>query len=169
MVSSNAILSRLPQYVDEWELIKQDQYVPDIIKEVARVHRLFAEYYDCFSDLFYDTDPGVVADSLYEFCREYIRYKEEDVMLQTSALPTGILHRGYGDCKHYALFTAGVIGSLNRLYGCCFRAEFYFVGYGKAEEPYHVYVVVQDSDEDIWVDPTPGSGGMPTLIIPKPV
>src|SRR5689334_8181824 len=120
VVSANSVLSRLPPYADEWELIKKDQYVPDIIKEVSAAHRLFAEYYDQFSDLFYDTDPRVVADSLYAFCKEYIQYREEDVNFQTSALPTGILYRGYGDCKHYALFTAGVIGSLNRLYGCCF-------------------------------------------------
>lgn len=169
VVSAEQVLCRLPPYSDQWELIKQDQYVPDIIKEVSTAHKLFAGYYDCFSDLFFDKDPQVVADSLYAFCKENIRYREEDVNFQTSALPTGILYRGYGDCKHYALFSAGVIGSLNRLYGCCFDAKFYFVGYGRAKEPYHVYVCVKDRANDIWLDPTPGSGGTPNLIIPKPV
>jgi hypothetical protein len=169
VVSANAVLSRLPPYADEWELIKKDQYVPDIIKEVSTAHKIFAGYYDQFADLFYDTDPLVVADSLYAFCKENIQYREEDVNFQTSALPTGILYRGYGDCKHYALFAAGVIGSLNRLYGCCFNAEFCFVGYRGATEPYHVFVSVKDDDVDIWVDPTPGSGGTPTLVIKKPV
>lgn len=169
VVSVNGVLSRLPPYADEWVLIKRDQYVPDIIKEVTTAHRLFAGYYDQFSYLFYDENPGVVADSLYDFCKENIRYREEDVHFQTSALPTGILYRGYGDCKHYALFTAGVIGSLNRLYGCCLNAEFWFVGYRGAKEPYHVFVNVRDSENDIWVDPTPGSGGTPTLVVTKPV
>lgn len=169
MVSANMVLSRLPPYSDEWELIKKDQYVPDIIKEVGTAHKLFADYYDQFSDLFYDTDPRVVADSLYAFCKEYISYREEDINFQTSALPTGLLYRGYGDCKHYALFSAGVIGSLNRMYGCCFDAEFCFVGYRGAKEPYHVFVSVKDRAEDIWLDPTPGSGGTPTLLITKPV
>jgi hypothetical protein len=169
MVTPEMILRRLPPYVDLWELIVSEQYVPDIIKEVTSAHHAFAEYYDMFSDLFYSTDPETIGNRLYSFCKSYIKYREEKVEFQTTALPTGILHRGYGDCKHYASFIAGVIGSLNRLYGCCFVAYFLFVGYGRAKEPYHVYVSIEDSDQEIWVDPTPGSGGTPTLIVSKRV
>lgn len=168
------VLDRLPPYRDEWELIKETQYVPDIIQEVCAAHRMFSGYYDCFSDLFYKPDPARVADSLYDFCKKYLVYREEPVKLQTSAIPAGIIERGYitgqgVDCKHYSLFCAGVIGSLNRLYGRCCDADFYFVGYDGATEPYHVYVCVRDEEKDIWVDPTPGSGGTPSLIIQKPV
>jgi hypothetical protein len=44
-----------------------------------------------------------------------------------------------------------------------------FVGYGRAKEPYHVFVSVQDSENDIWLDPTPGSGGIPSLVVSKPL
>jgi|SRR5688500_17778266 len=169
MVTPDMILDRLPPYLDEWELIKREQYVPDIINEICTAHQMYGAYYDAFSDLFYSTDPETVADRLYSFCKTYITYQEETVDNQTSAVPTGILHRGHGDCKHYALFTAGVIGSLNRLYNCCFDAYFYFVGYRRAKEPYHVYVSIMDSEQEIWLDPTPGSGGTPTLVVPKPV
>lgn len=171
MVTPEMILLRLPPYLDEWELVKEVQYVPDIIKEVCAAHELFAPHYDRFSGLFYDTDPAVVADSLHDFCKRYIRYQEESVKTQTSAIPAGILSRGFGDCKHYSLFCAGVIGSLNRLYGCCFVSAFYFAGYRRAKEPYHVFVSVVDSERgnEIWLDPTPGSGGTPTLIVAKPV
>lgn len=174
MVTPEMILSRLPAYQDEWYLINEHQYVPDIMREVATAHKLFAAYYDKFADLFYNADPLTVADNLYAFCKTYLRYKEEPVKAQTTCLPTGILHRGYVtgegvDCKHYALFSAGVIGSLNRLYQCCFEAKFYYVAYRRVKEPYHVFVVVKDSDSDIWLDPTPGSGGEPTLVIEKPV
>lgn len=169
MVTPDMILARLPPYQDEWQLIKKKQYVPDIIKEICTAHRMYSGYYDAFSDLFYAKDPGAVADELYNFCKSYIMYREESVDAQTSAIPTGILHRGQGDCKHYALFTAGVIASLNRLYGCCFEAYFYFVGYRRALEPYHVYVSLMSEHEEIWIDPTPGSGGTPTLLEPKPV
>lgn len=171
MITSEMILQRLPPYLDEWELVKETQYVPDIINEVCTAHKLFSGHYDRFSELFYDTDPAVVCDNLYDFCRRYIRYREESVKEQTSAVPAGILTRGHGDCKHYALFCAGVIGSLNRLYGCCFVGSFYFVAYRRAKEPYHVFVSVKDSENDteIWIDPTPGSGGKPTLIVSKPV
>lgn len=169
MVTPREILGRLPVYKDEWELVTSKQYVPDIINEICTAHRLYGRYYDNFSDLFYDTHIEFVADHLYDFCKQYINYKEEGVEFQTSALPTGIVERGYGDCKHYALFCAGVIASLNRIYGTCYDAHFYFVGYKKAKEPYHVYVSVKEYDQEIWIDPTPGSGGMPTLLISKPV
>lgn len=169
MVTPEMILARLPPYNDEWELIKKTQYVPDIIGEVCTAHFLFAGYYDLFSDLFYDPNPSVVSENLYSFCKRYILYREESVKRQTSALPTGIIHRGFGDCKHYAIFNAGVIGSLNRLYDCCFVSRFCFVGYGKAKEPYHVFVSILDEDTNIWIDPTPGSGGTPTLIVEKKV
>lgn len=172
MVTPKMILNRLPAYRDQWELIKETQYVPDIIREVCTAHKLFANYYDRFSDLFYKPDPVMVADNLFDFCKKYLRYKEEPVKAQTSALPAGIIERGYitgegVDCKHYALFCAGVIGSLNRMYGRCCDAAFYFVGYDGATEPYHVFLCVKDSERDIWIDPTPGSGSTPTLVIEK--
>jgi len=174
MITADMVISRLPAYQDEWEVIAETQYVPDIIREVCAAHKMFGAYYDRFSDLFYNCDPHVVADDLYDFCKKYLTYKEEPVKRQTSALPTGILHRGYVtgegvDCKHYALFCAGVISSLNRLYNCCFDAEFLFVAYGKASEPYHVFVRLKGEDCDIWIDPTPGSGGTPSLVIEKAV
>jgi hypothetical protein len=43
------------------------------------------------------------------------------------------------------------------------------VGYDGAREPYHVYVTLMDVASEIWIDPTPGSGGKPSLIIAKPL
>lgn len=170
MVTPEMILAQLPRYRDEWQLIAKRQYVPDIMREVCTAHVLYAGYYDLFSYLFYSDDPDTICERLHRFCKEHIRYKEERIEVQTSALPTGILTRGYGDCKHYALFSAGVISSLNRLYGCCFDAVFCFAGYRRAKEPHHVFVAVREtSDCEIWIDPTPGSGGTPTLIIETPV
>lgn len=170
MVTPELIISRLPKYRDEWELIKRRQYVPDIITEVCTAHRLFAPYYDEFSYLFFSGDPDTVCEDLHRFCKNFIRYKEEPITTQTSALPTGILLNGVGDCKHYALFNAGVIASLNRLYGCCFEGNFVFAGYRGASEPHHVFVSVADFEgAEIWLDPTPGSGSTPSLIIEKPL
>lgn len=169
-VTQNSVLACLPPYRDEWVMIKKDQFVPDIIQEIGNAHRLYGKHYDMFSYLFYTRDPDRLANTLYWFCKDNIRYKEEPKEMQTTALPAGILERGYGDCKHYALFTAGVIGSLNRLYGCCFEAYFYFAAYKKdVDEPYHVYVSLIDGSTEIWIDPTPGSGGTPTLLKRKPV
>lgn len=167
MVTPDQILARLPPYYDQWELINPSQYVPDIINEICTVHVLYAPYYDCFSDLFYRKKIDDVAEELHRFCKHFIHYKAEGVRRQTSAIPTGIIYRAQGDCKHFSLFIAGVIDSLNRLYGCDFDWCYYFAGYDGADEPYHVYVSAVDKDEEIWIDPTPGSGGEPSVLIPK--
>lgn len=173
MVTPEMVLQRLPASKGEYELIKERQYVPDIVTEVRKAHRMFGSFYDQFSDLFYNRYPGIVSDNLYNFCKQYLRYKEQPKEWQSSLMPQGIIELGYQgdgvDCKHYALFCAGVLGSLNRLYGCCFEGYFYFVGYDGAQEPYHVYVAVMDEKCETWIDPTPGSGGVPSLIIAKPL
>lgn len=169
MITPDQIASRLPPYYDEWELVKDRQFVPDIIEEICTSHYLFAPYYDEFSLLFYRRTAAEVAEVLYRYCKNFISYKAETVKKQTTALPTGIVYRGQGDCKHYALFTAGVIASLNRLYGCGFTWCFYFAGYNGAEEPYHVFVSLYDpiEREEIWIDPTPGNGGEISVLMPK--
>lgn len=163
VVSVGEILSKLPTSKGEFELIKKRQYVPDIINEICTAHRLNARLYDRFSYLFYDTDAEVVAETLHDFCRRNIEYAEETVHMQTSLLPQGILSDGFGDCKHYALFCGGVLGSLNRLYGCGIPWEYFFAGYNGAKEPYHVFVTVDYEDTELWLDPTPGSGGTPSV------
>lgn len=169
MISGDLVLSRLPEYRDEWKLINPHQYVPDIIEEIVAAHELYGCYYDQFCGLFYTNDARTLCDSLYRFCKHNIAYREESVERQTSALPSGILHRGYGDCKHYALFNAGVIDALNRVYGCSFDWCFMFAGYNGADEPYHVFVQVTDHGKEIWLDPTPGSGGEPSVLIERNV
>ena len=173
MVTPEMVLSRLPPSLGEYQLIKETQYVLDIVSEVRKAHKMFGSFYDQFADLFYNRNPGIVTDNLYHFCKKYLRYFEQPKEWQSSLMPQGIIELGYQgngvDCKHYSLFCAGVLGSLNRLYNCCFVARYLFVGYGGAKEPYHVYVSVRDRENDIWLDPTPGSGGTPTLIVEKPI
>src|SRR5688500_14049846 len=108
-VTANDILMRLPPYEDRWQVVVEKQDVADIVKEITDAHRMFGGYYDKFSSLFLCTSPSVLADALYTFDKQNIRYREEDEETQTSALPTGFLTRGFGDCKHYALFNAGVL------------------------------------------------------------
>lgn len=146
-------------------MLKRRQYVDDIVKEIGNAHNRYAGYYDKFSDLFYDTSVARICDRLYDWCKDNIRYEEEDENAQTTALPVGILTRGKGDCKHFASFIGGVLGSLNRLYGTGIKWYYYFTGYRKSSEPYHVFVSVDNGDHQIWVDPTPGAGDEdPTLI-----
>lgn len=167
MVTRETLLTKLPPYRDEWKLINPHQYVPDIIEEICAAHSLYGVYYDAFSGSFFTSDARGLCEELYLFCKRNIEYREETVEQQTTALPTGILQRGYGDCKHYALFNAGVIESLNRVYGCNFEWSYMFAGYGGAAEPYHVFVCVRYCGEELWLDPTPGSGGEPSVLVER--
>jgi len=169
MITASDILSRLPPYRDEWVLVKEDQYVADIISDMIRRHKQFEKYYDRFSYLFHSKNPDQLAEKLFKFCQDNIAYKEEPKEFQTTSLPTGLLIRGFGDCKHFAGFCAGVIDSLNRICGTVYEWCYLFAGYDGAAEPYHVYVGLFDpqSGEDIWIDPTPGEAGEISVLLSK--
>lgn len=168
-VTAKRLLTLLPPYNDQWRVVHNKQYVSHIINDILYSHELFTGYYDRFASLFYRGSVPAICNGLYDFCKRSIRYREETKELQTTALPTGILTRGYGDCKHYALFCAGVIDALNRLYGLNIDWWYYFAAYKKdAKEPYHVFVGVQYGSEEIWIDPTPGAGRQtPTLLLKR--
>ncbi len=167
-VTRERILDKLPPYEDRWQVIRETQYVPDIINEIMTSHRLFAPFYDRFSSLFMTATAADLSEKLYSFCKKNIEYREESQEKQTTALPTGMLIRGYGDCKHYATFCAGVISSLNRVYDCGFEWCYYFAGYRGATEPHHVFAMIVDGGEEVWIDPTPGAGlEEPTLLVKR--
>lgn len=172
-MSKYEVLHRLPDYRDQWEMVVKRQDVDDIIAEIVGCQKRFAKYYDKFSGLFLRDSVADIAGELYDFCVHNIDYREETVKVQSSAIPTGIILRGMGDCKHYALFIGGVLGSLNRLYRAGINWCYYFAAYKPGEkEPYHVFVSVYDpvSGDELWIDPTPGASEKePTLLIPKKV
>lgn len=171
MITADELIEQLPPYRDEWVMLNSRQYVPDIISEIKSAHKRYCEYYDKISYRFEKGNTEAICNRLYQFCEDNIFYSEETDESQTTALPTGILVRGYGDCKHYALFCAGILDSLNRLYGKGIKWCYCFAGYKKEDkEPYHVFVSVDCGDYDIWIDPTPGAGNtLPTLLIKEKV
>jgi len=151
------LLAALPPYQDEWELIHPEQTVKDIIVEVLEAHEDFAPYYDKLV-LFFDAGTTEqVCNRLYKFCKENIKYKEESEERQTSALPTGLLIRGYGDCKHYSGFIGGVLDAMNRT-GRKIKWNYRFASYNALDSmPHHVFIVVYDNGKEIWIDPTPNA------------
>lgn len=161
-VEKETLLRKLPQYRDEWITITPDQNVHDIIDEILDAHKEFAPYYDKIA-LYFDADTiGGICDNLYNFCKENISYHEEMAEDQTTALPAGILTRGYGDCKHYASFCGGILGALNRN-GENIDWNYRFASYRLLDSsPHHVFIVVHDKErnKEIWIDPTPGANQM---------
>lgn len=171
-VSKSFILDRLPKYRNEWVTIMQRQAVPDIMRSMFEAHAQFRSYYDKIGAYFLGNTLAQTCDNLYNFCRENIRYREESEEWQTTALPTGILVRGFGDCKHYAAFIAGCLAAIERAEGVTIDWCYCFASYKWTQPtPYHVFVVVRDEDgAEIWVDPTPGAyGKQPVWIVTKKV
>lgn len=152
------LIDVLPPYQDKWVLVNPDQDVNDIIRDILDRHEQFREYYDKIA-LFFDGDSiDSICNGLYNFCKKNIRYVEEKDSKQTTAIPTGILIRGYGDCKHYASFIGGVLDALNRLterkINWCYRfASYEFF----QKQPHHIFVIVKTKSGELWIDPTPGA------------
>jgi hypothetical protein len=151
------IIALLPEYRDEWVMVKDDQSVRDIVREVLSAHKDFSTHYDQFALLFDEPTIRQICDGLYWFCEDNIEYREESDEVQTTALPAGILTRGFGDCKHYASFCGGVIDAINRKTGKNIKWCYRFASYRLTSKiPHHVFCVVWDENgQEIWIDPTP--------------
>lgn len=168
-ITRDMLLDRLPPYVGASIVITQDQDVKDIIREILDAHSSFTSYYDRLAPYFEADTVAEICDGLQRFCVGEIEYREESRHDQTTALPTGILHNGFGDCKHYASFCGGILSAISRTTGKKINWCYRFVSYKILEPtPYHVFVVVFDRGRQIWIDPTPGAEKMtPVWIVDK--
>jgi hypothetical protein len=156
MVTWKELLPLLPPFQDDVKLIVQDQGVEDIIRQVIRVHKKFAGDYLLIADKFSRSTVERTCKALFDFCVKNLNYKAEPVKTQTTMSPAAILLSDDVDCKHYANFTAGVLDALNRTEGAGIDWCFRFASYGLIDQRIqHVYVVVFDGDEEIWIDPAP--------------
>lgn len=160
MIATRAgLLAMLPAYRDAWVVIHPDQTVRDIVQEVLAAHEDFASYYDTLAPVFDSGTTEEICNALFHFCKSEIEYREEGDDLQTTAIPAGILTRGFGDCKHYAGFTAGILDALNRRgknISWCYRFASYRI-FDKT--PHHVFVVVNIGGREKWIDATPEAAG----------
>jgi hypothetical protein len=169
-----ALLKCLPPYQDAWITVHPKQKVKDIIDEILEAHREFSPFYDQIALYFLDDSTEEICKKIYRFLKKNIRYHEEAEDEQTTALPTGILVRGEGDCKHYSSFSGGILDAINRITGRNIRWNYRFASYEWFNKvPHHVFTVVNDDEKagsEIWIDPTPGSDNKsPVWVIDKKI
>jgi hypothetical protein len=136
------------------KILVEDQDVTDIIRGVIKKHKECVGYYDVLYPIF-DADGSWydVANRLWTFCKEQIRYRIESVEWQWVSTPATILKNGYCDCKGYALFCAGIIDAMKRAgeeVEWCYRFASYQIF---NSTPGHVFVVINPSTDNIWLDP----------------
>lgn len=170
-IDVNTLLGRLPAFQGKQILIHPDQEVKHIIVEILESHYEFRKYYDSIALYFDAPTTGEICDKLYSFCKKNIAYEEQPKEYQNTGLPTELLTLQKGDCKHYATFCGGVLDAINRLTGKKIKWWYRFASYKIGEQiPYHVFIVVQDKGQQIWIDPTPGANNMtPVWYIDKKV
>jgi hypothetical protein len=149
-MNRETLLMELPPFNGKWELIKSRQSVADIVREVMHCHEFFASHYDKIAYRFIDTDNVQTARNIFNFIRLNIKYIEESEDQQVIQSPAALLEREEGDCKMFASFVGGVLDAVNRMGGDVVWH------YGFATYPggsNHVFVVLQEGDREIWVDP----------------
>lgn len=156
-MESAAVLSSLPGYKGNTQLIKRQQTVRHIIREILAAHKEFAPHYDHIAKQFDRATLKQTADAIFQFLKRNVKYDMEPEARQTIKSPAAILSHGHGDCKHYASFAGGVLDALNRA-GKNINWKYRFASYSLFNaEPEHVFVVINDRGKEIWIDPTPGA------------
>jgi hypothetical protein len=151
------ISNSLPAPVGNSVVIEENQSVYDIMGLIAYMHKKNAKYYDKIAGNFWGGDVDSTSANLWEFCKKNIPYEVETEERQTVKSPQRILSdasRGIGhDCKHYASFIGGVLDALKRQ-GYSINWTYRFASYKAFDSiPGHVFVVVKDGSNEIWIDP----------------
>jgi len=160
MITWKKLLNDLPPFQEDIKLIDEDQGVRDIIRQVKRAHRLYSKDYDLIADHFAGGGIESISKRLFDFCVKTLSYKAEPIEVQTTMSPGGILLSKNVDCKHYALFTGGILDALNRSGNINVEWCYRFASYNPFKKVLsHVFVVVYDRDREIWIDPAPLPGG----------
>lgn len=149
------IVDILPPYKGQRKLIADRQLTTDIIKEISRVHDQEKKNYDKIAKHFWKGDALSTARGLFDFLKENVKYKIEPGTVQTVKTPSAILNEGYGDCKHYASFTCGVVDALRRQGYPISGAYAYVNGVDDSNNYHHVFALVRDDKDKktYWVDP----------------
>jgi len=147
------IQSKLPGPGVGGIIIEQDQDVFDIMSLITFAHEQQRTNYDKIAASFWTGDIYSTCENLFNFCKKNIRYEIQSEELQTVRSPQRIIAVGKGDCKHYASFIAGILDALKRQgkpINWCYR----FASYQVLDDiPGHVFVVVDDNGQEIWIDP----------------
>lgn len=156
-MENTELLTRLPAFQGSRVVVTSKQSVGRIMKEVVKAHNDYAADYDKIAEYFFADSQLATERKLFDFCKENLHYNIESDETQTVRSPAAILVldeiRGV-DCKHYASFIGGVLDAINRTGYENFDWFYRFASYDINDQvPEHVFVVVKENGEEIWIDP----------------
>lgn len=154
MVTKQTLINALPPFRSRAQMIEPTQNVKDIENQLLAVHRAYEGDYDRIYKFFDTGDIYQTSRYIWEFLKYNLIYHAETLEDQTSKSPSAILQPGQDiDCKHYSLFSAGILDAIKRNEGDAWEWAFRFASDTSRKHATHVFVVVFDGDSEIWIDP----------------
>lgn len=155
MPSLQTVINGLPPFGYRKKTIipGNDQTVTDITQEILNTHRDYETDYDQIYPLFDTGNIYSTCHKIWDFLKYNLQYSAESNE-QSVKSPSAILHKGEKiDCKHYSLFTGGVLDSIKANEGESWDWCYRFASEDPDKKIGHVFVVVFDQGREIWVDP----------------
>lgn len=148
-MDAQLLMGYLDPYQGRADKIVEEQTTGDIIEAILKAHREHASDYAKISSFFAGGSKRDVARRIYNFLRKNVKYRIESSNRQTVTSPSSLLALGRGDCKHYSLFSAGILQNLGIPFAFRFSSYKTF-----DRQPQHVFVVIDPgTDREIWIDP----------------
>jgi len=154
MISKNLLISKLPPFLNQQNIIVENQDVDDIITGILKTHEKYKKDYDKISGYFEGKDVNETSQNIFNFLKQNIRYKAESENRQMLKSPSSFISTGTGDCKSFALMINGINDSIRRKNGESYELIYRFASYDPFNNiPQHVFAVVKDKNDEIYVDP----------------
>jgi hypothetical protein len=156
-MNPNTLLNYLPAYKGKEKILKDQQTTNDIINEILKGHKQYADQYKNISSFFVGSTPKNTLYNIWSFLKKEVKYVVEPEAKQTIKSPAAIIATGKttgSDCKNYSLFIGGILQNVNesgsQKIPFCFR----FTGYKFFDSnPQHVFIVAYpDTSKEIWID-----------------
>lgn len=153
MVSKNTILGKLTPFLNQQNVVVENQGVNDIISGILDTHNKYQNEYDKIYPYFIGSDLYETSKNIYNFLKKNVPYYIESNDLQFLKSPSSIISTP-SDCKSYALFSCGVLDAIKRNTGEDFEILYRFASYDPFDKvPQHVFCVVRGEGEEFWIDP----------------
>lgn len=153
MITKNTILGKLTPFLNQQNVVVENQGVNDIISGILDTHNKYLNEYDKIYPYFIGSDLQETSKNIFDFLKKNVPYDIESNELQFLKSPSSIVSTP-SDCKSYALFSCGVLDAIKRNTGEDFDIIYRFASYDPFDKvPQHVFCVVRGEGEEFWIDP----------------
>ena len=153
MITKNTILGKLTPFLNQQNVVVENQGVNDIISGILETHNKYLVEYDKIFPYFIGSDLQETSKNIFDFLKRNVPYDIESNELQFLKSPSSIVSTP-SDCKSYALFSCGVLDAIKRNTGEDFEIIYRFASYDPFDKvPQHVFCVVRGDGEEFWIDP----------------